>query len=618
MMSGDGLIVRVRAGVRPLTASALATLTALARAHGGGLIELTRRANLQLRGVAPATLATLQAALVDAGLADASPLRELRRALLRSDPGAWHTTHRDAIAMLEGALDDALAAADDLAELPAKFAIVLDGGSGLLGDASADLWIDLGRQGCTFAHVYLGGQGAAGSFAGALAVADVPAAVIACLRAFLAHGGARHRSVRAMIAAGGAAPLIASLGGMRCGCGTAKRAAPAPIGYHAGAHAWLSVGVPLGAGDPSLWHAVASLAARFGDGRVRCAAGRTLVFPGVRDRDQALATAREAGLIVDPRDPLLRTVACAGAPFCTSALGETRAYARALASTFLAARPEATLHVSGCTKSCAKSGASDLSVLMAESGVSLGFGQDIAQTAGNPAIPRETAARSLTASRPDDTVTAPMPRTYDYERDAAAIYRRSFAIIRAEANLARFASPIEERVAVRLVHTSGMVELTDDIVFSPGFAEAAATAMARGAPIFCDTKMVVSGVTRARLAANNEVLSFVDHPEVPALAKAQRTTRTAAALSLWGDRLEGAVVAIGNAPTALFRLLELFDETGIRPAAVIGLPVGFVGAAESKEALIADGRVPAMIVRGRKGGSAMTAAAINALASEKE
>lgn len=210
-----------------------------------------------------------------------------------------------------------------------------------------------------------------------------------------------------------------------------------------------------------------------------------------------------------------------------------------------------------------------------------------------------------------------MSSPYEYERDGSEIYRRSFAIIRAEADLARF-SPIEERVAVRLIHTCGMVELARDIEFSNGFAEAARTALRRGAPILCDAKMVATGVTRARLPADNDVACFLDAPEVPALARELRTTRSAAALSLWKDRLDGALVAIGNAPTALFRLLELFDTTKARPAAVIGVPVGFVGAAESKEALLADQRVPCLIVRGRKGGSAMAVAAINALASDEE
>jgi precorrin-8X/cobalt-precorrin-8 methylmutase len=183
--------------------------------------------------------------------------------------------------------------------------------------------------------------------------------------------------------------------------------------------------------------------------------------------------------------------------------------------------------------------------------------------------------------------------------------------------LARF-SALEERVVVRMIHACGMVELADDVVFSAGFAEVACAAIRSGANILCDAKMIASGVTRGRLEADNDVLCWLDDPAVPELAIAQHTTRSAAALTLWQDRLQGAVVAIGNAPTALFRLLEILDETAARPAAVIGLPVGFVGAAESKAALIADGRVPALIVRGRKGGSAMTVGAINALASGKE
>jgi precorrin-8X/cobalt-precorrin-8 methylmutase len=210
-----------------------------------------------------------------------------------------------------------------------------------------------------------------------------------------------------------------------------------------------------------------------------------------------------------------------------------------------------------------------------------------------------------------------MTRHYHYVRDGAEIYRRSFAMIRAESKLARF-STLEERVVVRMIHTSGMVDLADDVLFTPDFAQAAHAAIARGAPILCDANMVVSGVTRARLGAQNELLCFLNAPNLAELASAQHTTRSAAALSLWRDKLDGAVVAIGNAPTALFRLLELLDESSARPAAVIGLPVGFVGAAESKEALLADGRVPAMIVRGRRGGSALAVAAINALASDKE
>jgi precorrin-8X/cobalt-precorrin-8 methylmutase len=206
--------------------------------------------------------------------------------------------------------------------------------------------------------------------------------------------------------------------------------------------------------------------------------------------------------------------------------------------------------------------------------------------------------------------------TYDYIRDGDAIYGRSFAIIRAEADLARFAGP-EERVAVRVIHACGMVEVAADIAFTPGAVEAAIAALVAGAPVLCDARMVADGVTRARLPAGNDVICTLNDPAVPARAAAAGTTRSAAAVDLWLPHLAGAVVAIGNAPTALFRLLELLDGGASRPAAVVGMPVGFVGAAESKEALLAHG-VPALAVRGRKGGSAMAAAAVNALASARE
>ena len=205
----------------------------------------------------------------------------------------------------------------------------------------------------------------------------------------------------------------------------------------------------------------------------------------------------------------------------------------------------------------------------------------------------------------------------DYIRDGAAIYAKSFAIIRSEADLAGL-SPEEERVAVRIIHACGMVEIARDIVMSPTFASEAVAALKSGAPILCDSMMVADGVTRARLPANNSVVCTLRDPRVAAMAAEIGNTRTAAAMEFWRPQLAGSVVVVGNAPTALFRLLEMLDEGAPKPAAVIGMPVGFVGAAESKEALAADGRVPFAIVRGRKGGSAMAAAAVNALASEVE
>jgi len=202
----------------------------------------------------------------------------------------------------------------------------------------------------------------------------------------------------------------------------------------------------------------------------------------------------------------------------------------------------------------------------------------------------------------------------DYVRDGAEIYRRSFAIIRAETDLSSF-SPAEADVAVRMIHACGLIEAGKQIVFGAGLVAAARRALQAGAPILCDAEMVAHGITRARLPKDNEVVCTLRDPTVPALAEQLGTTRSAAALDLWMDKLEGAVVAIGNAPTALFRLLELLDRGAPQPAAILGIPVGFVGAAESKEALMTHTRgVPFLVVRGRLGGSAMVAAAVNALA----
>jgi precorrin-8X/cobalt-precorrin-8 methylmutase len=210
-----------------------------------------------------------------------------------------------------------------------------------------------------------------------------------------------------------------------------------------------------------------------------------------------------------------------------------------------------------------------------------------------------------------------MSAELDYLRDGAEIYRRSFATIRDEADLDGL-DPILARTAVRMIHACGMVDLVADVVASDGFGVAAAGALSAGARVLCDTQMVAAGITRSRLPAANEVVCTLGDPRVPALAAELGTTRTAAAIELWRERLDGSLVVVGNAPTALFRLLELLADGAPAPAAVIGVPVGFVGAAESKEALAADGGVRYLIVRGRRGGSAIAAAAVNALGSEAE
>ncbi|MEQ1653914.1 MAG: precorrin-8X methylmutase [Hyphomicrobium sp.] len=205
-----------------------------------------------------------------------------------------------------------------------------------------------------------------------------------------------------------------------------------------------------------------------------------------------------------------------------------------------------------------------------------------------------------------------------YETDGAAIYRQSFATIRREADLKCFDSD-EEPVVVRMIHAAGMVGLEKYVRFTPGMAKTARSALAAGAPILCDVRMVSEGITRARLPANNFVLCTLSDPSVADMARAMGNTRSAAALELWRPHLDGAIVAIGNAPTALFHLLNMLEDPACpRPAAIIGCPVGFVGAAESKAALVAAPPVPAVVIEGRLGGSAITVAAINALASRSE
>jgi precorrin-8X/cobalt-precorrin-8 methylmutase len=206
----------------------------------------------------------------------------------------------------------------------------------------------------------------------------------------------------------------------------------------------------------------------------------------------------------------------------------------------------------------------------------------------------------------------------DYIRDGNEIYQKSFAIIRSEVTL-NILPPDLEPIAVRLIHACGMTDVIDDLAYSSHVAKAGRAALAQGAPILCDAQMVAYGITRDRLPANNSVICTLRDPDVPAIAQKLQTTRSAAALELWRSHLEGAVVAIGNAPTALFRLLELLDEGAPKPALILGFPVGFVGAAESKAALAQNNRgVPFLTLLGRRGGSAMAAAAVNALAKESE
>jgi precorrin-8X/cobalt-precorrin-8 methylmutase len=347
---------------------------------------------------------------------------------------------------------------------------------------------------------------------------------------------------------------------------------------------------------------------------------RTIIAAGVSSRrvESLEAELKGSRFILHASDPRLAVAACPGAPACRRATTPVQQDAERFIQLFSQLAPTSVaLHVSGCAKSCACSSSTPFTLVgnaglydLVENGTAgdrpVATGMAVAEVQSELAkrIKRHLKERRL-------------PTSHEYVRDGAEIYRRSFALIRREANLDRF-EPVEERIAVRIIHACGMVEITSDLYFSPGMARIAAAAIEAGAPILCDSRMVTDGITRARLPNGNAVICTLNDAAVPELAAKLGTTRSAAAMELWRDRLGGAIVVIGNAPTALFRLFEMLDEGISPPAAIIGMPVGFVGAAESKEALIADGRVPCMVVRGRKGGSAMAAAAINALASAQE
>lgn len=598
MESGDGLIIRLGIGMRRLRVEQLERLCDVAQRLGNGLIELTRRGKLQLRGFTPATVNAAQRELGALGLAELSPY-DRRGALLVNPLTGLDPSYAD-LEPLATELESALSGHEDLQHLPDKFSIVLDSG-GALHDIASDLRLTVSASRPEQAVLSLGDD--ACCYMGP--TRDAARAVLDL--ALMLSRRAPGQRLRELMARESTFAFEHCLAGWERADASQERTAAPAIGFQVG---WLALGVPFGSAGTETWRLIAELAAARADA-MRITPWRSVVLPGVPEPDRC-ALERErlrvAGLLTDPADPLLRAAACSGAPACRSALGETRTVARELARTVLTRLgPRSRLHVSGCAKGCAFDGRSDITLVFDEEGCKLGLHQNVSETIHNETLKLEAARARL----------AELRQSHEYERNGAAIYERSFAIIRAEAELGRF-SPLEERVAVRMIHACGMVELASDIEFSADFSEAAARALRSGAPILCDSKMLPAGVTRARLPAGNEVLCYLDDARVPGIAAEHRTTRSAAAVTLWLERLEGAVVAIGNAPTALFRLLELLDETAARPAAVIGVPVGFVGAAESKEALLADSRVPRMIVRGRKGGSAMAVAAINALASESE
>jgi precorrin-3B synthase len=410
MQSGDGLIVRLRAAAHGLKSADVRAIAALARAHGNGQIELTRRANIQLRGVTSASLIPLRNELVRLGLGDATPQAEARIALL-VDPLAGLDPDCAVLEPLATRLEQMLGGLACRSSLSAKFGVVLDAGGGMLGQVTADIAIELPAATPELARVHVGSVNDAWLALGVCRVAAAVNAVAILTRALAefsdAVGGGPLR-MRDMLVARGSAALRATIGALliddEAVAWTAQRT-PTNIGFQRGPRNWFGVGMPFGAGDAEQWNALAELADAFGDGELRVASKRSVLLLGVKESDRARLAdaARACGFIVEARDPLLRVVACSGSPACSAAWNETRQLARALADQLspLLAR-DASLHVSGCSKGCASSAVADVTIVHGTVGSKLGLKANVAQTStGSPLSMEAIRARLAAVVRED-------------------------------------------------------------------------------------------------------------------------------------------------------------------------------------------------------------------------
>ena len=654
MPTGDGLLARLLP-TATIPLDAFRALCAAAHEHGNGIIEITARGSIQVRGLSAASAVRFAEVIAKLNITASDTIQVLSNPLAGLDPE--EILHAGEVA---AALRHALAKTPLPRHLAPKVSVIVDGGGAPgLGHLVADVRLRAGRSNDQVVfHIGVAGDQTTAMALGTV-VLDHAVEVALHLLDIIARSGYAARA-RDLVAADAGDAFRAAIADFLVpgALPPSEQKSSEPIGTYPlrdGAVA-CGFGLAFGHATAASLEELTGAAPAQGAAGLRAAPGRVLLIIGL-DQQAATsltATAERLGFVVRADDPRRYVFACAGAPICSSAHIAARTIAPRIAE--IAASqlgPDFDIHISGCAKGCAHSKQTALTIVGTANGCAMiagGRPGDVPfATVPTDELP-EAIARFADASRRDgcrehsqetsqdtnqDTnqdssqnssqdssqipakIPAKIPAMSEqaaYLRDGTAIYERSFAIIRAEADLSRFTAE-EADIAVRMIHACGAVEAAQHIVFGPNLVAAARGALAAGAPIFCDAEMVAHGVTRARLPARNEVICTLNDPRVADLASTLQTTRSAAALDLWRGRLAGAVVAIGNAPTALFRLLELLDAGAPKPAAILGIPVGFVGAAEAKEALAADSRgVPFLIVRGRIGGSAMTAAAINALA----
>jgi precorrin isomerase/dissimilatory sulfite reductase (desulfoviridin) alpha/beta subunit len=599
MEAADGLLCRVKPFARGWNALDFMAIADASSALGSGQLELTSRGNVQVRGLSPASAREFAGTMVAAGLACADPAEERRRNIVLSN------APDNVSKVLAMGLESWVGSDAELAQLPAKFTFAVGDFGGV---NVADINVRRSSR-----RIVVSVEG--GSFE---IHTDDPLAVVQSLtHAFLELADVLKpapRRMRSLIATCGEQALY-NVAGLSA---TRKAKAPTAIELDRPVGSLESdcygVGIPFGALSAPQMNSLALLAQTYSlRPLIRPSTRRTFTLHGVVPGSHAefSRAAAQAGFSTDAADPLLRVEACVGSSGCSRGRADARSVARELAP--LWSRP-GVLHVSGCPKGCAHSQAAELLLVAGES-----KDQWLVQRDCSPAHLDSVESASLDTIRAHLSTIGGLPAAArpDYIRDGALIYRESFAIIRQEADLSAFTAD-EARVVVRMIHACGMTDLSRDVQFSGNFYTAAREALLAGMPILCDAEMVAHGVTRARLPTSNAVLCTLHDPTVAPLALRLGNTRSAAAIELWGARMRGAVVVIGNAPTALYHLMDLIEAGAEQPAAVIGVPVGFVGAAESKAALAAWGRVPFLTVHGRRGGSAIAAAAVNALAQEKE
>lgn len=576
MAASDGLLVTLKPRTTGWTAAQLRLIAQAGRQHGTGSFLLTHRAHLQVRGLTSSSVEHFAALMSEAEIASKDPDAERRRNILTA------TVMLPALQDLASRLEHWIESTPALIALPPKFTFAV------CSNEPADIHIfEQGQQ-----FVVMPAESDIG------VKTDQPLAAVASLtEAFLGLSD-RPRRMRDLLARLSATHLF-----LEAGLKPERFSRPAlrsmPVGPLEGD--CFAAAAPFGRVDADRLERIAGLA----EGPVKLAAARAFVFTSANVGTLSKRVS-DIGLIVDPTDSRLRIAACTGGSGCAHSAINILQLAECLAPHW---HHEAQLHLSGCSKGCAHPREAALTCVANAAGDRM-FVLKNSRADGAPShsLPLDALAGLLSGYRPG---------RFDYVRDGAAIYRESFATIRREADLTAF-SEEQARVVVRMIHACGMVDVAADVRMSGDLVSSARTALRLGAPILCDSEMVAHGITRTRLPADNRVVCTLSDPRTSQLALSQANTRSAAALELWREDLPGAVVAIGNAPTALFRLLEMLGSSSARPAAVIGVPVGFVGAAESKQALEDFGGIAFLTVRGRRGGSAMAAAALNALAHDSE